>query len=181
MKKCTKCRIDKDESEFRRDSQKSDGLYSSCKACVSLWVSAHKEYYRDKKREYREKDEHKIRTYRREYYLKNVDQEKEAAKLWAGSNRLKRRISESSRRAAKRRSSGKYGKEDVEALLSLQKWKCACCKGKVGKIFHIDHVMPLSKGGSNSKDNLQILCPTCNMQKKDKHPVKFMQEKGFLL
>lgn len=33
------------------------------------------------------------------------------------------------------------------------------------RVFHIDHKIPLSKGGTNGEDNLQLLCGRCNMRK----------------
>jgi len=41
--------------------------------------------------------------------------------------------------------------------------------------------MPLALGGANADDNIQLLRSTCNQQKHAKHPVDFMQQKGFLL
>lgn len=34
--------------------------------------------------------------------------------------------------------------------------------------FHIDHVIPVSKSGSNALDNLKVSHPACNMSKGDK-------------
>lgn len=45
----------------------------------------------------------------------------------------------------------------------------------------MDHIVPLALGGSNTDGNIQLLRATCNQQKHAKHPVVFMQERGFLL
>lgn len=65
---------------------------------------------------------------------------------------------------------GCYTPEDVRELISKQRGICAApsCSHYVRTDYHIDHMVPLSCGGSNWPKNLQILCPTCNMKKSDK-------------
>ena len=52
------------------------------------------------------------------------------------------------------------------ALFTAQKGKCSYC-GRTNRIryLEIDHKFPLSRGGSNETDNLQLLCTPCNMRK----------------
>lgn len=35
--------------------------------------------------------------------------------------------------------------------------------------IHIDHIHPVSKGGKSTRDNLQVLCASCNLEKSDKY------------
>jgi 5-methylcytosine-specific restriction endonuclease McrA len=41
--------------------------------------------------------------------------------------------------------------------------------------------MPLKAGGTNDILNIQLLCKPCNLSKGAKHPIDFMQQRGFLL
>jgi 5-methylcytosine-specific restriction endonuclease McrA len=85
------------------------------------------------------------------------------------------------RRARIRDVEGKYTAAEVKQLLARQKCLCAACKTSIESGYHRDHVVPLALGGSNFIRNIQLLCPTCNRKKHDKHPIKFMQEMGYLI
>lgn len=41
---------------------------------------------------------------------------------------------------------------------------------------HVDHIMPLSKNGRNTRDNITVCCAKCNRRKYSKHPAKFVHE-----
>jgi len=44
--------------------------------------------------------------------------------------------------------------------------KCAECAAM--DYLEFDHIVPVSRGGSNSEQNVQLLCRRCNLQKSDK-------------
>lgn len=50
-------------------------------------------------------------------------------------------------------------------IASKQKWKCKICFEILEARFEIDHIIPLSQGGQESKENLQALCSNCHSKK----------------
>ena len=42
-------------------------------------------------------------------------------------------------------------------------FRCEIC-GKQSAYFHIDHIIPRSKGGTNDLSNLRCLCPNCHLK-----------------
>jgi 5-methylcytosine-specific restriction endonuclease McrA len=79
------------------------------------------------------------------------------------------------------RAGGTLTHKNILDKLELQKSKCAICKISVKKKYHVDHIIPVAAGGPNTSNNIQILCPTCNMSKGAKDPIDFMQSRGMLL
>jgi 5-methylcytosine-specific restriction enzyme A len=55
------------------------------------------------------------------------------------------------------------------AVLERDDYTCTVCgvKQSEGFSMHVDHIVPVSKGGNNEMENLQTLCPKCNSQKHD--------------
>lgn len=63
---------------------------------------------------------------------------------------------------------GTYDGHDVQQLFRAQNGKCVGCGAllSAGR-FHVDHKKPISKGGTNWPENLQVLCGPCNLRKHD--------------
>lgn len=65
-------------------------------------------------------------------------------------------------------------------LLSVHDHMCAYCGGAGdktvgpdGERWHKDHVIPISRGGSDAMNNLALACATCNVSKGGKLPEEF--------
>ena len=124
---------------------------------------------------------HKRRAAVAKWRASNIEQAREYGRRYLARNHEKHRIKQQNRRALKTMNGGVLSKDISQRLLKLQRGKCACCGLPLGNDYHLDHILPLALGGSNTDDNIQLLRSLCNMQKSAKHPVDFMQQRGFLL
>lgn len=200
MKKCTKCGEIKAGSDFCRHSSTRDGLRPECKACHNhanlAWCAANRErlrayqvkYYAEntekerlRKAKERAKNPELEKARCANYYANNIDRIRANTARWRAENPSAVRAIHHNRRARKIANGGKLSPDIGERLYKLQRGKCACCKQPLGDKYHLDHIMPLALGGVNTDDNVQLLRASCNSQKHAKHPVDFMQERGFLL
>ena len=67
----------------------------------------------------------------------------------------------------RRRRQGGVGYQRWRGTLLLEQgFACALCGETItAAVAHVDHVVPVSKGGGSEKANLQATCPSCNMRK----------------
>lgn len=73
--------------------------------------------------------------------------------------------------AEKRRCSGRLPPGTIKRIGEAQGWRCACCTVDLRTSgYHKDHIIPLSKGGPHAPENIQLLCPPCNLRKGAKLP-----------
>ena len=78
-------------------------------------------------------------------------------------------------RARKLGAEGSYTEGDIKAQYVQQEGKCFWCGVVVRKDYHVDHVVPLARGGTNYPENIVIACVKCNQQKHDKLPHEWQQ------
>jgi hypothetical protein len=151
-------------------------------------VSNTRQSYRDanKKRlcleakEYVLANKEKVQLRQKIYREKNKEKIAVVASLYKKNNTDKVNLLNQNRRALRKKVGGVLSKGLAEKLYILQKGKCPCCNQKLGKDYHMDHIMPMKLGGSNTDDNIQLLKAKCNMEKSAKDPFDFMQSKGFI-
>jgi hypothetical protein len=188
MKKCSECKIEKDETAFNKNKKYKDGLYYICRDCLNK-----------SRREYNQTNKDKINEYRRRYYQNNKDK----LKIYNQTNKDK--INEYRRRYYQKHSKEilKYNKKychdyakknkdhrrnyhNAYAKTHPEKFKnqsqrfkttflikpeimerdnfhCVCCGGNNKLQAH--HILPISYGGEmENHDNLIILCKNCHLK-----------------
>jgi len=147
----------------------------------------YKAYQREYQREYcavaRSKNPELFRARDRQRYTRESDKRKEASRRyrieypekvrlvkqrWKLKNPDRVRASHARRRAREAGASGvKYTTHDhIAARVTLFGGVCAYCRE--APYEHLDHVIPLSRGGSHWPANLRPACSSCNMKKHDR-------------
>lgn len=88
---------------------------------------------------------------------------KSALRMWARLNPMQTKTRLRNYRARKHAAKGVHSSQDITDLYRLQHGRCLC--GFKFESYHVDHKVPLSRGGSNWPRNLQLLCAPCNGSK----------------
>ena len=103
----------------------------------------------------------RVKNWRKE----NPERAKENRRKWALENKIKDKVSKTNYLARKRGAVGEFTFAEWELLLKQYGNLCPRCHCKCDN-FTVDHIIPLSKGGSNFIENIQPLCFSCNASKK---------------
>ena len=176
MKKCTKCGIEKDESEFYKNKKAKDGLRHWCKACVSSHMkpyrqvnaerlSAYKKDYCEKNREkikeiwrvYSEKNRDLINAKTRQYYVENKEKRGLYIKEWAHRNKGKCVLRSLRHRNQKNTAKPIWANEffiEEAYVLARLRTRLTGCK------YEVDHIIPLQGKnvcGLHVESNLQVI------------------------
>ena len=117
------------------------------------------------------------------HYERNKDAYKARAYEWREANPERRRELSSRYRARQLDQKGDVSPDIVGSLMERQAGKCVAprCGVSLAKGYHLDHIIPLSKGGMHDDSNLQLLCPHCNISKHAQMPEDFARRRGMLV
>lgn len=174
-KTCRNCGLSKPLGEYYAHPGSPDGLRNDCKTCRKAESRRNYAKNRDKHletcRKYREENGEQLKAYfrkrHREKYSTDpsyVEARKVRSSLWGKKNRDKTVQYSQNRRARKLAAFGTYTGEEFEWLCINYNYQCLDC-GSYDKPLTVDHVIPLSLGGTNTIENIQPLCGRCNSRK----------------
>lgn len=166
MKKCSKCGVEKPLDCFSNDKSKKAGKRFACRGCEAL-VNA-----RRYKERYKSDPEFRARVIKRAQLQQQTKPElhRENARRWYHADiergRAKSRRGQQNYRKRKQNGEGTYTNQEWEQVCEDAENRCLACGQEVS--LTADHIVPLSKGGSNYITNIQPLCLSCNSKKHDK-------------
>ena len=150
------------------------------RAAARAYNQAHQQEKRTYNQRYYACNSNRLREYARNYSQDHREQKRVYLRSWYAKHPEHKRVAINRRRMRKLQSVGAHTAADIRLQVKAQTDKrgrlhCWWC-GKVihGKTYHVDHRIPLAKGGSNGAENLVITHSMCNLKKSDKLPSEFM-------
>jgi len=141
-----------DPSRFR---QYARDYYANHREEARIYRQEHREKYRRWKAAYDKANHAIVSQKNREYWRRHPE---------------KARVNKQKRRARLASAEGVLTVADIHRQLKSQGGHCWWCGSNLGNKWHVDHVIPLSRGGKNDPSNIVITCPRCNLSKGSKLP-----------
>jgi 5-methylcytosine-specific restriction endonuclease McrA len=180
VKICSKCKIEKQLTNFSKRSGTKDGLRSCCKDCDRLYAKENidkiKSYRMSEKNKEKRRLEYKLNhdsflEYKRNYKIKNKDKIRLVDINWRSLNQEKVNANRMKYIATQLQATPPWlTKEQLKQMQEVYKKALELYKLD-GVKRHVDHIIPLkgkTVSGLHVPWNLQILTATENMQKSNK-------------
>lgn len=186
MKKCRICQQEKPESDYYSEHHMRDGLMSKCKTCHNIaraerrrqndkrFYDNNREKILKQKKAYGEENRECIRAKQAEYREQHREKAAATTRQWREENpeRLREWYAANPDKVAvynRRRYALRKGAfvEDVslDALIQRDEGRCGVCGLPVMGPMSLDHIHPLSRGGTHEPANCQLAHPACNSRK----------------
>jgi hypothetical protein len=160
MKTCSKCRIPKDYSEFRKNRCMKDGFANVCKLCHNTCC-----------KNWKQKNPDKVAAHMRANYLKYHEEWKSATRKWVADNPSKVAVFSKNRIKAMRQRTPKWlTPQDwvkMNKIYDLAKKLTA----DTGIKYSVDHILPIrgkNVSGLHVPQNLRVLPHVENLRKSNK-------------
>jgi 5-methylcytosine-specific restriction endonuclease McrA len=143
--------------------RRGDGYRSACRACRSDHYAENREG---------------VRAEQAKHYAVNAEarRAKQAEYRQTPAGRAVYRAGAAKRRAIKRDAwTDNHNAADLAAyFVEIGAHYCAYCDGPAE---HLDHVVPLARGGAHVLGNLLPACADCNLEKSARDPYEFLAER----
>jgi len=123
----------------------------------------------------------RLAVQKKAYYEANKEKLFAKGKQWRENNPLKIKAAHDKRRALKKAATVNLrGIQNFVAEVRSKPFsRCYYCDCRVPIAdIHFDHVIPLSKGGPHSVENLCVSCPACNLSKGAKTLAEWATDKA---
>lgn len=168
-KACTRCGTIKIYAEFGRLAAAADGRKSICRSCRTVSSSAYRANnrtaLRERAQEYYEKNRSRLIAKATAYHSLNPDKAYAAVARYRTKNPETMRQANARRRALKLGASGSHTLAEWRIVLSQFNGSCAYCPSPATSR---DHIVPLTRGGSDYISNIYPACAPCNSSKGNK-------------
>ena len=144
------------QKEYLRYYQKICRKLKICENCKELKPYHGKELCKDcYDKKYNKEHPEKVKQWHGKSTKKWVQKNREWANLLWRNYKIRRKGA-----------TGSHTLKEWEILKAQYNWTCPICKKREPNIkLTEDHIIPLSKGGSNNIENIQPLCRSCNSSK----------------
>lgn len=133
--------------------------------------------------DYKKQHPERRRKVTRKSYEKHKDKKREYGREYEKRFPEKIRAKTHKRIALRKAAEGSYTAEDLQRIYAENEGRCAYCGMSIywhiKRDIHVDHIKPLSKGGSNWPDNLTLTCHACNESKGDKLLTDWLLVRGW--
>lgn len=155
---------------YQREKRQADPIGTA--QAMQKWRNANQSTLRRKQREYRRKHRQHIRDYNRTYYASHPELFQNKGHTWRQENPDRVLLYSHQRRARIYAAPvNDFSPAQREEILAAYGYRCVycppdchACRRRTHRLT-MDHITPLSKGGSNTATNIVPACKSCNSKK----------------